>query len=458
MILPFGSGSYQHRSRPLSAQRMVNCYLEAAPPGAKTLAANVPAFGIEDFADVGNGDIRGGLTVNGRVYVVSGTSLYELFQGGTSTELGTIPNSDRVFMAADGTNVFVTTGGDGYIYNGTTVAQVTDTDFPGASCVAFLDGYMVIIEPESGRFYVCETPYAPDAWNALDFATAEAAPDDLVSLIIDHREVFLFGRESTEVWFNSGNADFPLERTPSGFIEIGCLSAHGPAKIDNTVFFPANDFTVRRLDGYTPVRISNHAIEQAIESYEDKTCYGMTWVEGGHSFYSLTFAEATWVFDCSTQLWHERQSYGQANWRPVFAVRAFNKLLVGDSTSERVGSLSADVFTEWGDPLVASATAPSVNEENRMIEHKRLELVFENGVGLASGQGSDPQVMLDYSDNGGRTWSNEYWRSLGAQGDYTSRAYWTRPSLGKIARDRVYRYTISDPVRRTLIQAVIDAA
>jgi hypothetical protein len=458
MILPFGGGSYAHRSRPLSAQRMLNMYLEQAPPGAKTLAANVPAFGTEDFAEVGNGNIRGGITVNNLVYVVSGTSLYQLFADGTSTLLGTIPNADRVFMAADGTNVFIATDGLGYVYNGTTVAQVTDTDFPGALAVAFLDGYTLIVEPESGRFWICETPYTPTAWNALDFATAEAAPDDLVSIIVDHREVFLMGRESIEVWFNSGNSDFPLERTPSGFIEIGCLSTHGPAKIDNTVFFPANDFTVRRLDGYTPIRVSNHAIEQAIESYEDKTCYGMTWVEGGHSFYSLTFATATWVYDASTQLWHERQSYGQTNWRPVFALRAFNELLVGDATSNKVGALSADVFTEWGDPLIASATAPSVNDENRPLEHTRLELVFENGVGLATGQGSAPLVMLDYSDDGGRTWSNQYTRSLGAQGNYKSRAVWNRPALGRIARDRIYRMSISDPVRRTLIQALLDAA
>lgn len=455
MIVPFGTQSYAHRSRPLSSQRMLNCYLEAAPPSAKTLAANVPAFGISSFTTAGNGPMRGGIVVNNRAFVVSGTGLYEINSAGNATLLGTIPNLDRVFMAGDGTNVVVATKGDAYVYNGTTLSKITDTDFPGALALAFLDGYTLVIEPDSGKFWVCETVYTPTAWNALDFATAEGAPDDLVSMVVDHREVFLFGRESTEVWYNSGGSDFPLDRTPSGFIEVGCLSTHGPAKIDNTVFFPANDFTVRRLDGYTPVRVSTHAVEQAIEGYTDKTCYGMTWVEGGHSFYGLTFSEGTWVYDVATQLWHERQSYGQTNWKPAFAIRAFNKLLVGDSTSNKIGVLDPNTFTEWGNPLVASSTAPSIANENRMIEHKRLELVFETGVGLATGQGSDPKVMLDWSNDGGRTWSNEYQLSLGKQGKFNQRVFRTR--LGQ-ARDRVYRYSISDPVRRTLIQAVLDAA
>lgn len=455
MIIPFGIQSYTHRSKPLSVQRMLNCYLETAPQAAKTPTAVVPAFGILSYTTCGNGPMRGGIEMGGLLWVVSGQELYSINGVGVATLRGSVPHADRVFMVEDGTNIFIATNGYGYVYNGTTVVQVTDADFPGSSAAAFLDGYVIVIEPNSGRFYVSESTYTPTNWNALDFATAEGAPDNLVSILVDHREVFLFGSKSTEVWFNSGTSDFPLERTPSGFIEMGCLSKHGPAKIDNSIFFPAHDFTVRRLDGYTPIRISSHAIEQAIESYDDKTCYGMTWTEDGHPFYALTFTEATWVYDISTQLWHERQSYGYSNWLPSFAVRALDRVFVGDSQSNRIGLLSPDLFTEWGGVLVASCTAPAVADENRFIEHKRLELVFETGVGLQNGQGSAPRVMLDWSDNGGRNWSSEYWRDLGAIGQYQTRAYWNR--IGR-ARDRVYRYTISDPVRRTLMQATLNAA
>jgi len=432
---------------------MVNCYLEQAPPDAKTLVANVPSFGIKAFATAGTGALRGGLVVNGQLYVVSGAALFAVSSSGTATNLGTIPNFDRVYMAGDGTNVFVATGGDGYVYNGSTVAAITDSDFPGAKCAAFLDGYILIVEPDSGRFYASAL-YDPTDWDALSFATAEAAPDDLVSMVIDHREVFLFGKDSTEVWYNAGSSGFPFARSPSGFMEIGCLSTHGPAKIDNTIFFPANDFTVRRIDGYTPIRISTHAVEQAIESYADKTCYGMTFVEGGHTLYALTFAEGTWVYDVNTQRWHERQSYGYDNWRPVFALRAYEKLFVGDSQSNKIGEMDFETFAEWDQPLVASCTAPSISNENKVIKHGSLELVFETGVGT-SGQGADPQVIIDWSDNGGRSWSNQYTRALGATGQFNKRVVFRR--LGA-ARDRVYRYSISDPVRRTLIQATLNAA
>jgi hypothetical protein len=456
MLIPFGTQSYTHRSKPLSAQRMLNCMLEQAPPSAKTPAAVVSSYGIKDFSTVGNGPIRGGLAVNEQLYVVSGNSFYFVSTAGVAALLGSIPGLDRVSMASDGTNVMIVTGGRGYIFNGSTVALIADTDFPGAAVVDFLDGFMIIIEPNSGRVWTNETPFDPTSWNALDFATAESAPDDLIGLIIDHREVFLFGRDSFEVWFNSGDADFVLQRTSSGYGEIGLLSAFAVGKSkDNSLYFAANDYTIRRLDGYTPVIISTVAVSQAIESYADKTCYCMSWVEGGHTLVAFTFPAGTWVYDASTQLWHERQSYGMTNWRAVFAIRCYGKLLMGDSESNKVGEADPNTYAEFSHPLVMEPTSPAVSDQNQLIRHGKLELVFEQGVGLSTGQGSDPQVMLQWSDDGGRTWSNERWQPLGKIGEYRKRAIWTR--LGA-ARDRVYRFRISDPVRRTLILATLDAA
>jgi hypothetical protein len=209
------------------------------------------------------------------------------------------------------------------------------------------------------------------------------------------------------------------------------------------------DCIAYRLSGYTPERVSNHAMEQTVERYEDKTCRVMPFTEGGHKMVAFHFTEATWVHDISTQIWHERQSTGHARWRPQIAMQAFNRTLVGDYSSNRLGYLDSNVFEEWGEVLRASSTAPSVSEENRQIFHSSLELQFEQGVGTLTT--TDPQVMLDWSDDGGRTWSSEHWRSLGAMGAFKSRAVWRR--MGR-ARDRVYRYAITDKVRRTLIQAI----
>jgi hypothetical protein len=449
MLIRFGTGSYQHRSLPLSSQRMMNCYLEIAPPGAKTPVAVVSSYGVASHGTAGSGPSRGGIAINGMPFVVSGANLYRLNADRTATTLGGIPGVDVVSMAGDGSNVAVCANGWLYIYNGSTVSPISDADFPGAVWVGFLDGYIPIIEPESGRIWINETPYVPQNWNALDFVTAEGAPDDLLWAVIDHRELYAFGRETIEVLYNSGDADSPLRRTDSGFIETGIMSARAAAKTDNGIGFVGSDGLIYMMRGYELARISSHAVEQAIERYADKSSVAMPFTEGGHKMLAFHFAEGTWVYDLSTQLWHERQSVGHTRWRPQVALQAFNRTLVADYSSASVGYLDPNTFEEWGSPLRASCTAPSVAEENREIFHSSLELQFEQGVGTLATP--DPQVMLDWSDDGGRTWSSEHWRSLGAMGAFKSRAVWRR--LGR-ARDRVYRYAITDKVRRTLIQAI----
>lgn len=448
MRIPFGTQSYQHRSRPVSAQRMVNAYLET-PATAKEVPPVVQAYGISSFCEVGSGPIRGGCVINGDVFVVSATRLMQVESSGNTIDLGSVPGSGFVDMAGDTDEVLCVSGGQMYRYYANVVAPITDPDFPGAQWVEYLDGYS-IVGPGDGTVYVNATPHDFSAWNALDFASAEGAPDDILGAIVDHRQVFLGGRDTIEIWENTGNADFPLERSPGGFIELGLGSTFAFAKQSNTVCFYASDNTIRMLSGYDPVRISTHAVEQAIEKYANKSCKTMVWMEAGHAMVAFSWAEGTWIYDLSTQLWHERQSYGLSYWRPLFIARAFGQWLVGDQTSNRLGYLSPDHFSEWGEPQRMVSSCPSITDGNEFIRHQRLELVFETGVGTISGQGVDPQVMLRFSDDGGRTWSNDHWRSMGAQGQFRTRVIWNR--LG-MARDRVYEVSITDPVRRTLIEA-----
>jgi hypothetical protein len=428
---------------------MVNNYLEIAPPAAKTPAAVVAAFGIKDYLTIGEGPIRGAEIVNNIGYVVSGSQLYSVNAQGAIVALGAIPGHGPVFIDGDGAHVMITVNGPSYLWDGAVTRQIIDPDFPGYEWAAFLDGYMVG-GPGDGRVYVNHTAFDPSNWDALDFASAEAAPDDVVVGLVDHRELFLFGRQTTEVWYNSGDPAFPLTRTASGFMEIGTTSKYGPAKSDNSIFFPATDGTVRRVNGYTPVRISTTAVEQAIAKYASQECVGNTWIENGHSMYGLTYREATWVYDVSTQLWHERQSYGQPNWRAQVVLRGNNRTYVGDSLSNRLGLLDAETFTEWGETMVSRATSPSMPPG----EHAFLELEFETGVGTLDGQGRDPQCMLQYSDDGGRTWGNEIWRTLGQRGDFIRKVRFNR--LGTPLTNRVYTYAISDPARRTLIKASLN--
>jgi hypothetical protein len=231
---------------------------------------------------------------------------------------------------------------------------------------------------------------------------------------------------------------------------MGCLCPRGPQKIGNSVFFPSSTGKVIQLDGYSPRVISTPAIEQAIARATDRDFIGFTWEEPGHSFYGLKCADFAFVYDVSTGLWHERASYGLSSWRWSFVLHAYEKWIVGDAETGALGYLSANTFTEFGDTLRLENTSPPVGQDNIRLTHSRVELVFEQGVGILTGQGSDPKVMLQFSDDGGRTWSNERWRSLGRMGEFKRRTIWWRN--GK-SRDRIYRYSMSDPVRRTLILA-----
>jgi hypothetical protein len=450
--IPFGINSYRHTSLPLSAQDLVNCYLEPAPPNAKTLAAVIASYGVDTLAAIGSGSLRGGAFIRGILYIVSGTTLYRVSALGVATSLGTIPGAGFVRIVGDENNVAVGTFPDVYYWDGSSVRRVTDTDFDGATWLDYFDGYYIAINPGTGRFQISDNR-APGVWNALDFASAERNPDDLVTSIVDKGELILFGRESGEGRYNSGDADFPLTKISNADFEIGCTCPRGPQKAGNTVFFPGSDLKVYQLEGYTPKVVSTPAIEQAMERATDQNFIGYSWKEAGHAFYGLKSADFAFAYDLSTNLWHKRESYGYDSWRWHSVFQAYNRWLVLDEQSNSIGNLSADVFTEFGATMRWIATGPSLGEDNKRVAIPRLELIFEQGVGLTTGQGSDPQAMLQWSGDGGRTWTNERWRSLGAIGEYRRRAVWNRNGTW---RDPIARVTMSDPVRRNLIMATAE--
>jgi len=449
MRLQFGLGTYEHRASPLVMIQQ-NCLLEQNPLNSKNPITLLGSYGVDDFATPGTGPLRGGRTIKAVPYVVSGNELHSINSAGAATLLGTIPNSDRVSLAGDGTNVMVVTEQDGFVWDGTTVAQITDADFPGADWVDYLDTRFVI--GINGQVYLSDS-LAPKDWQALQFITTEAAPDDIVGGIVEKRELFLGGTESFEIWATS-TSTVPIDRVASGFIEVGLMSKFALTKTDNTVFCIATDATVRRFEGYTPVVVSTPAVTQMIEDLVNKESLYMTsFSEGGHSLLAIGSDEWTLVLDLSTQLWHTRISQGFPYWKPLFALSAFNKYLVADQNTNKLGQLDGNKFADWGDPLIMKSTCQPVHAENRVITGGDLELIFQAGVGLTTGQGSNPVVGMRQSFDDGNTWTNERLRFLGKIGRYKERVVWSR--MGQ-ARNRIIEYQISDPVRRSLMYSNLD--
>jgi hypothetical protein len=445
MQLPFSS--YQ-RHVPNVVQRLSNVFAEQNPLTAKGPISLLRSPGIRAHKDVGTGPGRGLHVFQNKLYAVSGTSLYRVESSVTS--IGSIPGTSPVSMAENGINLVVVTNPDAYSTDGTTITQITDTDFTsrGATMVDFLDGYFVFVESNSGRFFSSDL-YSL-AFDALKFATAEGSPDNLVGLIVNLRQITLMGTKSGETWWNSGANNFPFERMQDAFYEIGALG--GLAKLDNTEFCYANDRTVRRLVGNVWQRISTHGTEEKFRTYTSIPS-AFTFKSEGHEFYVLRFAEATWIYDATTQEWHERDTYPAQTWRVIDIAELDGLYYVQDYESGKIGIIDPSVFDEWGETLRCEATYPPVYEGGRWVFHNRFELIVKVGVGLVTGQGSLPGIVLEFSDDGGVTWTTAPTRHLGAIGQYRHRVFWT--GLGR-SKDRVYRWHISDPVQLVLMDTQID--
>lgn len=468
MKTPILGSAYVARSVNAADARMINLFPELVPEGGKEPAFLNRAPGLKLKISVGSGPIRGMWVFGGNLYVVSRNKLYKVDSSYAVTELGTVSGtSGPVSMVDNGIQLFIACNGPSYIYNSQTnvFAQITDGDFPGAVTVAYLDGYFVFNEPNSQKIWVTGLLDGASI-DPLDFASAEGSPDGVVGIIADHREIWVFGTNSVEVWYNSGNADFPLSRIQGAFNEIGCAAPYSIAKMDNGLFWLGKDARgqgiVYRANGYTGQRISTHAVEWQIQQYEDMSdAIGYTYQQDGHSFYVLIFpqADTTWVYDVATQAWHERAGFDNGDFtRHRSNCQAFfqGDVLVGDYENANVYSFDLNDFSDNGSVqkwLRSWRALPtSQNNLKRSAQHS-LQLDLETGVGLNLGQGSDPQVMLRWSDDGGHTWSNEHWIGIGKIGEFYRRAIWRRLGMTMKIRDRVYEVSGTDPVKIAIIGA-----
>ena len=466
MKTPILGQSYVVRSPNAAAARLVNLYPEALIEG-KEAAYLQRCPGLRLVATVGTGPIRGMWPLGGNLYVVSGTSLYQVSTAYAATLLGTVVGTGPVSMSDNGTQLFVAANGPSYIYNTSTSVfqQISDPDFPGAVTVGFLDQYFVFNEPNSQRIWVTELLDGTSV-DPLDFASAEGSPDGVVATMVDHREVWVFGTNSTEVWYNTGGSEFPLQRIQGAFNELGCAAPYSVAKLDNTVFWLGADARgqgiVYRANGYNGQRVSTHAVEFAIQGYDtisDAVAY--TYQQDGHSFYVLTFpsADKTWVFDAATNAWHERAGWsnGQFTRHRSNCQAVFNgEVLVGDYATGKVYAFDLDVYADDGGIqkwLRSWRALPPGQNNLKRTAHHALQLDAETGVGLNLGQGSNPQAMLRWSDDGGHTWSNEHWCSMGRIGEYGYRTIWRRLGMTTKLRDRVYEVSGTDPVKIAILGA-----
>lgn len=454
------------RAPQLSNQQLLNFFVERQPQDSKGAAPLFGAPGVGQFSTIGTGPSRGCWNFNGVAYFVSGEGLYSIDATGAEVLLGSgITGINPVGMSDNGVQLIVVNGVQGWIYTLATNAftLITSPAFYPAFTVTFMDGYFILDRAGTNEFFLSAL-YDGLTYNGLDFASAEGQPGFVIGTVQNLQLLFIFCSGHIEIWYDAGTNDFPFQRYAGGIINYGCASPYTLVKQDGAVFFLGADKVFYRLQANVPVRVSTHPIETRIAKDTNlAAAEAFTFTIEGHKIVFLTLAALgeTFGFDISTGKWHDRDSVDAGfnalgRWRGRCALEIFGLILLGDAFDGRVGSVDWTVYTEYGNPMRGIIHTANQHHDRKRIFVSRFELDVQAGVGLTTGQGSDPQIMLRRSKDGGMTWStNELWRGMGKEGEYTRRLRWLRQGNG---RQMMWQIVISDPVPRTIIQAHADIA
>jgi hypothetical protein len=484
--------TYQSQSPVADCEDCINWYAESIEGSGKSPFALYPTPGLSLFCALPTGPVRGiyylqysGGPTQGRTFAVGGNTLYEVFSNGTSTALGNVGNDGKlVSMCASPLQLAVASNGILFVYTfATTTFPITPASFqfvppnnfplgPIAK-VAYGDGFFIVFSKNTNYWQV-STPYNALSWPPLAIAQVSVFPENIISLIVDHRYVWIFGQKKSQVYVDAGTAIFPYQVIPGALIEQGSIALNSTAQVDNSIFLLGGDERgagmVWRTSGYSLVRVSTHAVETAIQGYLNKgtkidDAIGYGYQDQGHTFYVLYFptANATWVYDVATSLWHKRAFFTNGNYIAHLSqchAHAFKQHLVGDWNSGNIYNMSILNLTDNGSAIRRVRIAPTISTESQWIFYRSLQIDVETGLGpqppLTDGNGDPraPQIQLTWSKDNGHTWSSGAIINCGMAGQYKTRAIIRR--LGR-ARNMTFQVVATDPIAWRLVDAYLDA-
>lgn len=406
--------------------RLVNRYFEADPVNLTDGVALLARPGLVLDSTVGSGPIRGAFRqsglFDGDLFVVSGTTAYR-----DGVSLGTVAGSDLIRWAGtdvSGDRLFFAAGGLLKLYDGTSLTTVATPDDVAIDDVAELNGYIVCQVQGSGRRYFI--PPGEATIDALDFFTAESSPDDAIATITVGEELWLIDRATAEVWYPTGLADPPFQRAAGRTSAMGATSRDTVVHLDNAFYFVGEDSEQGRVvyrAGDPPTRVSTHGIEEHLRRATGLSAMAFTF--DGHPFYLLRKeGEGTFALDVSTGGWSEWASFGRETFRAQVACAAPGfPLLLGDDATGNLYALDPDSGADDGSPMIRVATGGVPIPEGRQVISN---LSLQASVGITTDLELDPQIALVTSRDGGRTWSEPRYRSLGKIGEFGKRVRWER--------------------------------
>lgn len=477
MEIPLGGAFYRMNSLPISAQEVVNLYVnipQVQTPSKKQLLS--PA-GIRLATTAGSLACRGAHVFNGLPYFVQGTDLYRIDRAvdgfGAVTYSSTkvngstpLPGNERVIMADNGEegaqmmivcpaldtkyNAFVYTVAGG-------LTAVADSDFDGpVRDVNYIDGYFEFTKAEGQKFFISDLRDG-EAYTSTDFLKAEADPDYNVRSFVLRNQLYVFGTQTMQGFQNVGGAGFPFTYIQGSVQAKGLASIYAITQVNDLMIFLGGDAnespSIWITNGGSVEKLSTIPIDQEISTYSTDTiesCFTWNYSQNGAQFVAFTFPGGkSFVFDFTSKEWHTRESVdteGNAVAGRISAiVNAYGVLMVGDIYTNKIGILDTETYSEYGEEIRRRFVTPHIDNEGQPFFIKSVEAVCDTGVGLTSGQGSDPLISLSLSKNGGRTYDSRRERSVGALGEYSYRTIWTQ--LGRAFREVCFKFEMSDPVK-----------
>ncbi|MBF0119977.1 MAG: hypothetical protein HQK79_14175 [Desulfobacterales bacterium] len=444
----------------------VNLYLISEAENGRPALRKTPGHTLKVTPDE-DVEVRGMVVMGEYLYAVCGNTFYKIDLTFTATSLGTLNSSTgKVWIVASDTSIMIVdNGGDGYYYNSgvASLTQITDADFPSnVNSVTFQDGYFIVTKTDTNDFYISAIDN-PASWAVADTDEVEGDYSYLKGVISVNRRLLFLAEKSMQWYYNSGNADFPFEPIGGSYQDLGIFAPNSPALLDSSVYFLDSKKRVVRTAEFSYQVISTEQINKKISSYahpETAIGYGLHWQ--GHIWYVIVFPDddITWVYDVTTENWHQWASgvdEGRHRSNCYVFWQEQNKHLIGDYANGNICELD-NSYTDNGSSILWQRTSGSIYQDNKRIVFNYFQADVKTGTGLISGHGIDnlepPYCILQWSDDDGRTWSNEHWGSYGKIGEYKTRVKFNR--LG-VSRRRIFRLKGTEDTEFEIYGAFLEA-
>lgn len=467
----FCGPSYEAPSIYQNAQETINWRMEidqTKQPGERGYMALYPTPGLVLKCTPEVAEVRALQAMPGGAVCLAivGSGLYSIDSSFVATLKGRLAtNSGPVQITTNSLSAYFGDGANRYSYDLTTgvLTTIASTDgaFTGADRCDIVDNFIVYNRPGTQQWGA--TSALSTTSPALSFSSKDGAPDNLVALFVQDRQVHLLGEQTKEVWINAGLFPFPFQRIPGTNTQHGLAAKNSLSRLGNTFAYVSRDDRGQGIivvaEGYAVRQISTHAVTNTLLGVNISDAVAYTYQMESHECYVVSFPsiDLTWVYDLATQLWHKWLSVDSFNTyhrhRSNCSTLFQGLVLVGDYANGKIYALDQNVYTEDGAVIRRLRRCPHLVVDFNQVYYEALQLQFQPGVGLVTGQGSNPQAMLRWSKDGGSTWSSEHWTGIGMIGRYRNRAIWRRLGL---SRDRVFEVVVTDPVKAVIISANLE--